>query len=50
VPTPSAEGDFDELPLLSGQGVGLIHNIAPISEVVNEIVIDAAQILARSYS
>jgi NAD(P)H-dependent flavin oxidoreductase YrpB (nitropropane dioxygenase family) len=49
VPTPTAEGDFDELPLLSGQGVGLIRSIAPIREVVEGIVRDAAQILARPY-
>jgi NAD(P)H-dependent flavin oxidoreductase YrpB (nitropropane dioxygenase family) len=49
VPMPSAEGDFDELPLLSGQGVGLVHSIAPMREVVQKIVDDAAVILARRY-
>jgi NAD(P)H-dependent flavin oxidoreductase YrpB (nitropropane dioxygenase family) len=50
VPTPSAEGDFDELPLLSGQGVGLIHSIAPMQEVVDKLVNDAAAVLARRYA
>jgi NAD(P)H-dependent flavin oxidoreductase YrpB (nitropropane dioxygenase family) len=49
VPTPTAEGDFDELPLLAGQGVGLIHSISPIREVVDQIIDDASQILARRY-
>lgn len=49
VPMPSAEADFDELPLLSGQGVGLVHSIAPMREVVEKIVGDAALILARRY-
>jgi NAD(P)H-dependent flavin oxidoreductase YrpB (nitropropane dioxygenase family) len=49
VPTPSAEGDFDELPLLSGQGVGLIHAVEPIRDVVNTLIKDASQILARKY-
>jgi NAD(P)H-dependent flavin oxidoreductase YrpB (nitropropane dioxygenase family) len=50
VPTPSAQGDFDELPLLSGQGVGLIHSIAPMRVVIDEIVADAAKILAKKYT
>ena len=50
VPTPSAEGDFDELPLLSGQGVGLIHSIAPIATVVTNIVNEASSIIERGYT
>jgi NAD(P)H-dependent flavin oxidoreductase YrpB (nitropropane dioxygenase family) len=47
VPTPSAQGDFDELPLLAGQGVGLIHSIQPMQEVVDQMVADAAAILHK---
>lgn len=47
VPMPSAEGDFDELPLLAGQGVGLIDSVRPMREVVERMVADAVAILAR---
>jgi NAD(P)H-dependent flavin oxidoreductase YrpB (nitropropane dioxygenase family) len=49
VPMPSASGDFDELPLLAGQGVGLIHSVAPIQHVVDVMVRDARTILNRSW-
>jgi NAD(P)H-dependent flavin oxidoreductase YrpB (nitropropane dioxygenase family) len=45
VPMPSATGDFDELPLLAGQGVGLIHSVVPIQQVVDEIMSQAHGIL-----
>jgi NAD(P)H-dependent flavin oxidoreductase YrpB (nitropropane dioxygenase family) len=47
VPMPSAEGDFDELPLLAGQGVGLIDAVKPMREVVEQMVSDAAAVLAK---
>jgi NAD(P)H-dependent flavin oxidoreductase YrpB (nitropropane dioxygenase family) len=49
VPTPSASGDFEELPLLAGQGVGLIHDIAPIKIVVEQMMSQAAQIFSKRY-
>jgi NAD(P)H-dependent flavin oxidoreductase YrpB (nitropropane dioxygenase family) len=49
VPMPSASGDFDELPLLAGQGVGLIHSIAPIQQVVDQMIGEARAILSRSW-
>lgn len=37
VPMTGAEGDFDELPLLAGEGVGLIDDLPPAAEVVASV-------------
>jgi NAD(P)H-dependent flavin oxidoreductase YrpB (nitropropane dioxygenase family) len=50
VPMPDAQGDFEELPLLAGQGVGLINSIEPIRDVVNKIMSDAHAIVHRRYA
>ncbi len=49
VPTPDAKGDMEELPLLAGQGVGLIQSIEPIAEVVQKMIEDASAVLNRKY-
>jgi NAD(P)H-dependent flavin oxidoreductase YrpB (nitropropane dioxygenase family) len=49
VPMPDAQGDFEELPLLAGQGVGLIKSIEPISAVVRNMIEQAHEILNRKY-
>jgi NAD(P)H-dependent flavin oxidoreductase YrpB (nitropropane dioxygenase family) len=49
VPMPDAQGDFEELPLLAGQGVGLIHSIEPIALVVQNMIEQARSILNRRY-
>jgi NAD(P)H-dependent flavin oxidoreductase YrpB (nitropropane dioxygenase family) len=49
VPMPDAQGDFEELPLLAGQGVGLIHSIEPIALVVENMIKQAHGILHRAY-
>ncbi len=49
VPMPSANGDFDEMPLLAGQGVGLIHSVQPIKQVVDEMISDARAILNKTW-
>ncbi len=49
VPTPTTDGDFEELPLLSGQGVGLIRSIEPMRVVIEKMVADASKILSTRY-
>jgi enoyl-[acyl-carrier protein] reductase II len=38
-------GDLDEMPLLAGQGVGLIHAVEPAATVIDRIVTDATAAL-----
>ena len=40
-------GDIEEAPLSFGQDAGLIHDIAPASEIVRRIVADAEGILSE---
>jgi NAD(P)H-dependent flavin oxidoreductase YrpB (nitropropane dioxygenase family) len=45
VPMTDAEGDLEELPLLAGQGVGLVSRIMPAGAIVQEIASEAEQVL-----
>ncbi len=45
LPVPQTTGDFEEMPWLAGQGVGLIHDIKPAATIVAEIIGGAAQII-----
>jgi NAD(P)H-dependent flavin oxidoreductase YrpB (nitropropane dioxygenase family) len=45
-PMTSATGDFEELPLLCGEGVSGVRDIAPAAMVLHRMVHEAAQILA----
>lgn len=47
VPMRGATGDLDEMPLLSGQGVGLVRDVLPAADVVTRMVDEAAAALAR---
>jgi enoyl-[acyl-carrier protein] reductase II len=47
VPTPETSGDFEELPLLAGQSVGLVRDVRPAGEVVREMVDEAAAVIGR---
>lgn len=47
LPTPEMSADWEEVPFLSGQGVGLIHSIAPASEVVESMMNEAYSVLGR---
>ena len=47
LPTGDTEGDWEEMPWLAGQGVGLIHDIRPAKEVVETMMADARAILKR---
>jgi NAD(P)H-dependent flavin oxidoreductase YrpB (nitropropane dioxygenase family) len=38
-------GDFDEMPMLSGQGVGLIDAVEPAADVINRMVAQAAAVI-----
>ena len=46
VPTPDTEGRIDELPFLAGQGVGLIHDVVPVAQVVDRLLVEAASALS----
>ncbi len=47
VPMPTTEGDLEEMPLLAGQGIGLIREIKPAGEIVQEMISNAAAIFSR---
>jgi len=47
LPTPDTTGDWEEMAFLSGQGVGLIHDVAPAGEVVERMMGEAAALLAK---
>ena len=46
VPIASTTGDLEEMPLLAGQGVGLVHSVPTAAEVVTTMVAQAEQALA----
>lgn len=43
VPMSGATGDVDQMPLLAGQGVGLIHDLPSAGDVIETMMADAAQ-------
>jgi NAD(P)H-dependent flavin oxidoreductase YrpB (nitropropane dioxygenase family) len=47
VPTAQSSGDLDQMPLLAGQGVGLVNDMKPAAEIVSDMVRDAAAIVGR---
>ncbi|HXV68153.1 MAG TPA: nitronate monooxygenase [Nitrospira sp.] len=47
VPTPETEGQIDDLPFLAGQGVGLIHEVMPVAQIIESLVVEAASELRR---
>ncbi|MEO0411389.1 MAG: nitronate monooxygenase [Pseudomonadota bacterium] len=48
LPVPETTGDFEEMPWLSGQGVGLIKDIQPAGAIVETMMADAADVLRRT--
>ncbi len=36
VPTPDTEAQIDEIPLLAGQGVGLIHEVMSVAQIIDD--------------
>ena len=45
VPIASTTGDFEEMPLLAGQGVGLVDSVMTAAEVISAMVADATQMI-----
>src|SRR5262245_11193467 len=46
VPTSDTDGNIDELPFLAGQGVGLIHEVLPVSHIVENLIAEAVAVLS----
>ncbi|MGW5861106.1 NAD(P)H-dependent flavin oxidoreductase [Streptomyces sp. NPDC055239] len=46
-PMPGTEGDWEEMPWLMGQGVGLVHDIKPAEAIVREMMDQAERVLTR---
>jgi enoyl-[acyl-carrier protein] reductase II len=44
-PTPDATGDFGEMALIAGEGVGLVKEIKPAGEIVHGMMEEARQII-----
>jgi hypothetical protein len=41
VPTPDTEGHIEEMPMLTGQGVGLIRELLSVRKIIDTMVADA---------
>lgn len=48
LPVPETTGDFEEMPFLMGQGVGIISSVEPAAEVVASMMDDAERLLPAS--
>ncbi|HZB31303.1 MAG TPA: nitronate monooxygenase [Streptosporangiaceae bacterium] len=46
-PGPETKADWEEMPWLMGQGVGLVHDIKPAAEIVREMMDQAERVLTR---
>ena len=46
-PNVDATGNIESVNLLAGQGVGLVREIKPAGEIVDEIVREAREVLSR---
>lgn len=47
VPVPETSGDWEEMAWLAGQGVGLIRDIRPAREIVEDMMDQAEAVLSR---
>jgi len=45
LPVPQTTGDFEEMPWLAGQGVGLVREILPAGTIVTRMMSEAAKII-----
>lgn len=50
LPTPDTKADWEEVPFLAGQGVGLVIDILPAKEVVERMMNQAVALLDRGRS
>ena len=46
-PNGDASGDVESMSLLAGQGVGLVREIKPAGQIVDELVEEARQIISQ---
>ncbi|MGW2229838.1 NAD(P)H-dependent flavin oxidoreductase [Streptomyces formicae] len=46
-PTPATEADWEEMPWLMGQGVGLVHDVRPAGDIVRDMMAGAERVLNR---
>lgn len=46
-PVPTTEADWEEMPWLMGQGVGLVHDIRPAGDIVREVMDQAERVLTQ---
>ncbi len=47
LPTPDTQGDWEEMPFLAGQGVGLVNDILPAEQAVERMMNEAVALLTR---
>jgi enoyl-[acyl-carrier protein] reductase II len=47
LPTEETEGDWEEMPWLGGQGIGLIHDIPSATDAIERMMVEAGDILSR---
>lgn len=45
-PIPPTIGDIEEMPILAGQGVGLVHDIKPAKDIINIMMDEMVQTLS----
>ncbi|MFI0444547.1 NAD(P)H-dependent flavin oxidoreductase [Actinomadura sp. 6N118] len=46
-PMPATKADWEEMPWLMGQGVGLVHDVKPAAEIVREMMDQAERVLGK---
>ncbi len=47
LPTPDTKGDWEEMPFLAGQSVGLVNDILPAQQVVERMMNEAIALLSK---
>jgi NAD(P)H-dependent flavin oxidoreductase YrpB (nitropropane dioxygenase family) len=47
VPVPETTGDFEEMPWLAGQSVGLVRDVRPAGRIVEEMMAEADAVILR---
>ncbi len=47
LPVAGATGDFEQMPLTAGQGLGAIHEILPAARVIEDLAADAVHAMRR---
>lgn len=50
VPIATTTGDFEQMPLLAGQGVGLVDSVVTAAEVIDEMIAGAARAIGTARS